>query len=418
MPVQFTTLPSGLRVVTDPMDSVETVAAGVWVAAGTRHETENVNGISHLLEHMAFKGTKRRSAQDIAEEMDNVGGQLNAYTSRDHTAYFSKVLKEDTALAVDILTDILLNPAMDDEELAREQYVVVQEINQAIDTPDDIIFDHFQATAFPEQPMGWPVLGREAIVKSISSQGLKTYMTAHYAADAMVVSASGAVDHDLFVSVVEKAFAGLPARTQVNETPGHYAGGDFRERRALEQVHIVLGFNGVSFGDEDFYNTAALSTLLGEGMSSRLFQEIREKRGLAYTVFSTAQSFSDGGLFSIYTGTGREDVTKLIPVLCDEIKKATEKISDAEVARARAQLKAGILMSLESPSSRCAQRARQILVYGRPLSTSEVIERVESVDARGIVAAAQRIFSGRPTLAALGELDQLEDIDAIRNRLQ
>ena len=191
MPVQLTTLPSGLRVITDPMDSVETVAAGVWVAAGTRHETADVNGISHLLEHMAFKGTERRSAQDIAEEMDNVGGQLNAYTSRDHTAYFAKVLKEDTALAMDILTDILLNPAMDEEELSREQYVVVQEIYQAIDTPDDIIFDHFQAAAFPDQPMGWPVLGQEDLVKSITAKGLKSYMGAHYAADAMVVSASG-----------------------------------------------------------------------------------------------------------------------------------------------------------------------------------------------------------------------------------
>ncbi len=418
MPVQLTALPSGLRVITDPMDSVETVAAGVWVAAGTRHETAGVNGIFHLLEHMAFKGTERRSAQDIAEEMDNVGGQLNAYTSRDHTAYFSKVLKEDTQLAVDILSDILLNPAMNDEELAREQYVVVQEIYQAVDTPDDIIFDHFQATAFPDQPMGWPVLGKEDIVKSITSDRLKSYMAGHYAADAMVVSASGAVDHDSFVSLVEKAFTGLPAKTQVNETPGCYSGGDFRERRGLEQVHIVLGFSGVSFDDEDFYNIAALSTLLGEGMSSRLFQEIREKRGLAYTVFSTAQSFSDAGLFSIYTGTGREDVPKLIPVLCDEIRKTTEKVSDAEVARARAQLKAGILMSLESPSSRCAQRARQVLVYGRPLSTQEVIERVEEVGAGSIIASAQRIFSGRPTLAALGELDKLEDIDAVCARLQ
>ena len=418
MPVQLTTLPSGLRVVTDPMDSVETVAAGVWVAAGTRHETAGVNGISHLLEHMAFKGTERRSAQNIAEEMDNVGGQLNAYTSRDHTAYFSKVLKEDTALAVDILSDILLNPAMDDKELAREQYVIAQEICQAVDTPDDIIFDHFQATAFPDQPMGWPVLGREDIVKSITSRDLKTYMAGHYAADAMVVSVSGAVDHDSFVSLVEKAFAGLPPKTQVNETPGHYSGGDFRERRSLEQVHIVLGFNGVSFDDEDFYNLATLSTLLGEGMSSRLFQEIREKRGLAYTVFSTAQSFSDAGLFSIYTGTGRDDVPKLIPVLCDEIRKTTGRISDAEVARARAQLKAGILMSLESPSSRCAQRARQILVYGRPLGTQEVIECIEGVDASGIAAAAQRVFSGQPTLVALGELDSLEDIGAIRARLQ
>lgn len=418
MPVRFTTLPSGLRVITDSMDSVETVATGVWVAAGTRHETEDVNGISHLLEHMAFKGTQRRSAQDIAEEMDNVGGQLNAYTSRDHTAYFAKVLKEDTPLAIDILSDILLNPVMNGEELAREQYVVVQEIYQASETPDDIIFDHFQATAFPDQPMGWPVLGEEDIVRSITPQGLKDYMAGNYASDTMVVSAAGAVNHDEFVDLVKKAFARLPAKAAVKEPPGRYVGGEFRQRRDLEQAHIVLGFSGVDFDDSDFYNLAALSTLLGEGMSSRLFQEIREKRGLVYTVFSNAQSFSDSGLFSIYAGTGRDDVTELVPVLCEEIKKVADRVSDAEVARARAQLKAGILMSLESPSSRCAQRARQILVYGRPLTMKEVIEKVEGVGPSDITAAAQRIFSSPPTLAALGNLDKLESLDGIAARLQ
>ena len=418
MAVQLTTLPNGLRIITDPMPSVEPVATGIWVAAGTRHETKDLNGISHLLEHMAFKGTERRSAQDIAEEMDNVGGQLNAYTSRDHTAYFAKVLKEDTGLAVDVLSDILLHPSIDEEELAREQYVVVQEIYQASDTPDDIIFDHFQETAFPDQPMGWPVLGTEEIVKSMTPSALKSYMTRHYAADSMVVSASGAVDHDAFVDLVEKSLAGLPAKTSVEELPGRYGGGDYRESRPLEQAHLVLGFAGVPFDDDDFYNLAALSTLLGEGMSSRLFQEIREKRGLAYTVFSTTQSFSDTGLFSIYAGTGRDDVPELIPVLCDEITKVTQSVSDAEVARARAQLKAGILMSLESPSSRCAQRARQVLVYGRPLEAAEVIERVEAVTGAGIAAAAGRIFSGAPTLAALGQLEKLESFDAIRKRLQ
>ncbi|MEQ9449439.1 MAG: pitrilysin family protein [Rhodospirillaceae bacterium] len=417
MSVQTTTLDNGLRVVTDPMDSVETVAAGVWVAAGTRHETADVNGISHLLEHMAFKGTERRRAQDIAEEMDNVGGQLNAYTSRDHTAYYAKVLKGDVPLALDILSDILLYPTMDAEELAREQHVVVQEIYQAEDTPDDIIFDHFQATAFPNQPMGWPVLGHEKIVRAISPQRLKDYMAAGYAADTMVISAAGAIDHDAFAAAVEGLFTTLPLTAQVRELPGRYSGGEFRRRRDLEQVHIVLGFPGISFEDENFYNLAALSTLFGEGMSSRLFQEIREKRGLAYSVFSNAQSFSDSGLFSIYAGTGRDDVEKLIPVLCDEIKKVSEGVSEAEVARARAQLKAGILMSLESPSSRCAQRARQILVYGRPLTTREVIDKVEALKPQSIVAAARKVFSGPVTMASLGDISKLDDIDAIRARL-
>jgi len=417
MPVQVTTLSNGLRVVTDTMPSVETVAVGVWVAAGTRHEVADINGISHLLEHMAFKGTARRTAQAIAEEMDNVGGQLNAYTSRDHTAYYAKVLKEDLALAVDILSDILLNSSMDGEELAREQHVVVQEINQVDDTPDDIIFDHFQAAAFPDQPMGWPVLGREDIVRSVTPERLRGYMAANYAADNMVASASGNVDHDTFVALIERAFAALPRTSAVSEIAGRYAGGDARQARDLEQMHVVLGFGGVAHNDPDFYNIGALSTLLGEGMSSRLFQEIREKRGLAYSVFSTTQSFSDAGLFSIYIGTGHEDVKKLVPLVRDELKKVTQAVTEDEVKRARAQIKAGLLMSMESPGSRCAQNARQIMVYGRPLTTSEIIARVDNVNAAGITRAAQRVFSGPTTLAALGGKKGLAALDALNTPL-
>ena len=417
MVVQVTTLPNGLRVATDTMTSVETVAVGVWVAAGTRHESADINGISHLLEHMAFKGTARRSAQAIAEEMDNVGGQLNAYTSRDHTAYYAKVLKEDVALAIDILSDILLHSTMDGEELAREQHVVVQEINQADDTPDDIIFDHFQSAAYPDQPIGWPVLGREEIVRAVTPARLRSYMAGNYAADNMVVSASGNVDHEAFVALVAKAFAPLPRASAVHEMPARYAGGEFREARDLEQLHVVLGYCGVAHADPDFYNVGALSTLLGEGMSSRLFQEVREKRGLAYSVFSNTQSFSDTGVFSIYMGTGQDDVAKLVPVLRDEIKKVTEAVSDDEVKRARAQIKAGLLMSMESPGSRCAQSARQIMVYGRPLTTAEIIAKVDAVDAAGITRAAQRIFSGVPTLAALGEEKSLDGLGILRTPL-
>lgn len=416
MSVNVTILSNGLRVITDRMPWVETVAVGVWVAAGTRHETANLNGISHLLEHMAFKGTARRNAQAIAEEMDNVGGQLNAYTSRDHTAYYAKVLKEDLPLAVDILSDILLNSVMDADELAREQHVVVQEIYQADDTPDDIIFDHFQATAFPDQPIGWPVLGKEPLVRAITSQGLKDYMATNYGADNMVISAAGQIDHDVFVALVEKAFADLPAKTAVHETPGVYKGGDYREKRKLEQLHLVLGFGGLPYDDPDYYNLGALSTLLGEGMSSRLFQEIREKRGLVYTVYSASQSFSDTGLFSIYVGTGRGDLPKLIPVLCDEVSKVQDAVGADEVKRARAQIKSGLLMSLESPSSRCGQHARQMMIYGRTIPTAEMIAKVDAVDAAGILRAAGRVFQSAPTLTALGDAKSLDKLDALQAR--
>ena len=418
MTVQVTTLANGLRIVTDPMNSVETVALGVWVGAGTRHETAEVNGISHLLEHMAFKGTTKRTAQQIAEEMDNVGGQLNAYTSRDHTAYFAKVLKEDAGLATDIIADIFVNSTMDPEELAREQHVVVQEIYQAIDTPDDIIFDHVQATAFPNQPLGWPVLGHEKIVRSITPEHLKSHMAGQYAPDATVVSASGAIAHDAFVRMVEDSFGSLAQRERSAPVPAAYAGGDFREVRDLEQVHLVLGFAGLSHDDPDYYNLAALSTLLGEGLSSRLFQEIREKRGLAYSVFSSTQSFSDTGLFTVYAATGPGDLPELVPVLCEEIKRVGATLIAEEVSRARAQLKAGLLMSLESPSSRCAQRARQLLVYGRPQSVAEIIAKVEEIDRAGIARAAARVLSGQPTVAAMGDLTRLEDFGQLRARLQ
>jgi predicted Zn-dependent peptidase len=418
MTVEVSTLSNGLRVVTDRMDSVETVALGAWVNVGTRHETAEVNGISHLLEHMAFKGTARRSAQQIAEEMDNVGGHLNAYTSRDHTAYFAKVLKDDADLAVDVISDILLNSTMDAEELEREKHVIVQEISQVNDTPDDVIFDQFQAQAYPDQPMGWPVLGSERLVRSVTSQRLKKYLSDHYGAEHTIVAASGNVNHDAFAKSVEKSFSGLRRRAEVNAVPGTYGGGEAREERDLEQVHVVLGFPGVAYHDPDYYSAAALSVLMGEGMSSRLFQEIREKRGLAYSIFSSTQSFSDTGLFTIYTGTAPDDLPKLVPILCDEIRKAAGSITAEETKRAKAQIKSSLLMSMESPSSRCTSRARQLVVYGRPLSVQEVIGKLEAVNAASISAAAGRLFSGAPTLAAIGPLDKLPALGEIRQKLQ
>ncbi len=418
MSVNITTLPNGLKVITDRMESVETVALGAWVNVGTRHETADVNGISHLLEHMAFKGTARRSAQQIAEEMDSVGGHLNAYTSRDHTAYFAKVLKDDAALATDVIADILLNSTMDPDELEREKQVIVQEISQVNDTPDDIIFDQFQMQAYPDQPMGWPVLGSEDLVRSVTSAQLKSYLHEHYAASDTVVAASGNIDHDAFVKVVERTFKGYRDTATIKTVSSTYKGGEYREERDLEQVHLVLGFPGVAYSDQDYYNIGALSVLMGEGMSSRLFQEIREKRGLAYSVFSSTQSFSDTGLFTIYTGTAPDEVKTLIPVLCEEIRKAAGTITAEETKRAKAQIKSGLLMSLESPSNRCSQRARQLVVYGRPMNAPELIERVEAIDTNSIRAAAERIFRGEPTLAAIGPLSSLPPLSEIRHKIQ
>ena len=284
--LRITRLPSGLLVASETMKHVETVSLGAYVAAGTRHEAAAENGVSHFLEHMAFKGTHQRSAAQIAEEIENVGGHINAYTAREQTAYYVKLLKEDAALGADILGDILCHSSFEPEEFERERGVILQEIGQANDTPDDIIFDHFQETAYPGQAMGRPVLGTEALIRDMSRATLMNYMQTHYAAENLVVTAAGAIEHERLVDLVAQHFADLPAHHPQPAERGRYQGGEFREERDLDQVHITLGFPGPGYADPDYYPALLLSTLLGGGMSSRLFQEIREKRGLVYSNWS------------------------------------------------------------------------------------------------------------------------------------
>ncbi len=417
MSAQVTTLANGLRVATDPMSTVETASIGAWVAVGTRHEQPEINGISHLLEHLAFKGTHRRSALAIAEEIEAVGGHLNAYTSRENTAYFAKVLKEDVPLAVDIISDILQHATMEPEELERERAVVIQEIHQSHDTPDDIIFDHFQETAFPDQAIGRPVLGEAKLIESLPREAVLEYMKGQYSASKIVVAAAGNVDHDTFVKLAEAAFCDLPEHGVSTDEPVVYRGGEYREARELEQVHVVIGLEGVSYNDPDYYPMSVLSTLLGGGMSSRLFQEVREKRGLVYSIYSFASSFEDGGIFGVYAGTGRDEVVELMPVICDEVHKLIDHVGEEELSRARAQLKASTLMTLESTASRSEQVARQLQIFDRIVPIEEVIENIENVDAAAIKRLAARMMKSAPTLAAIGPTDKLEDFEAIVARL-
>ena len=395
-------LPGGLRVVSDFMDGVETVSLGAWVDVGTRDEDASINGISHLLEHMAFKGTKRRGPKQIVEEIENVGGHLNAYTAREHTAYFAKVLKEDAPLAVDIIADILQHSVMDGDELAREQDVIVQEINQSFDTPDDVVFDYFQETAFPDQAIGRPVLGTAALVRSMTPDTLLGYMARHYSGPRIVFAAAGNIGHDRLAGLVESAFDALPGETNGGREPARYVGGDFRQTRDLEQAHLLLGMEGIAFSHKDFHAASVFSTLLGGGMASRLFQEVREKRGLAYAIYSYLQCYMDGGLFGVYAGTGKDDVAELAPLIRGEIEKLTKTIPDNEIVRARTQIKAGILMSLESTSSRCEQLARQTMIFGHPLASDEVIAKVEAVDEMALRRVANRLLDGKPTMTTLG----------------
>ncbi len=417
MTIELSRLNNGLQIATDRIDTVDTVSLGIWVDVGTRHEPAEINGVAHFLEHMAFKGTATRSALAIAEEIEAVGGHLNAYTSRESTAYYAKVLKDDVPLALDILADILQHSMFAPDELERERTVILQEIGQANDTPDDIIFDHFQERAYPDQAMGRPVLGRPDIIRRLGRDEVTAYLRDHYGARRMVLAAAGNLDHDRIAALAESLLADLPADRPVASEPANYAGGERREERDLEQLHLVLGFPGLALDDADFYAGSVLSTAFGGGMSSRLFQEIREKRGLVYTIHCFGHSYRDGGLFGIYAGTGEDEAAELVPALCEEVRKLEDGLTAVELARAKAQLKAGLLMSLESTSTRCEQLAQHLLIHGRPFDPAEIVRRIEAVDDSAIARVVAAWRDGPPTLTALGPLSRLEDFERVRARL-
>jgi predicted Zn-dependent peptidase len=326
-------------------------------------------------------------------------------------------LKEDVPLALDILADILQNSTFDPEELERERTVILQEIGQANDTPDDIIFDHFQDCAYPGQAMGRPVLGRPEIIRELRREAVIAYLRDHYGAQRMVLAAAGNIEHERLLGLAERLLSEFPAERLATTEPARYAGGDRREDRDLEQLHLVLGFPGVTLCDPDYYAASVLSTAFGGGMSSRLFQEIREKRGLVYAVHSFVHGYRDGGLFGVYAGTGEEEAAELIPALCEEARKLQDGLSPTELNRAKAQMKAGLLMSLESTSARCEQLAQHLLIHGTPFEPPEVVRRIEAVDEAAIHRVVRLWRSAPPTLAALGPLSRLEEYDKLRERL-
>ncbi len=417
MTIQSTVLPNGLRVVSDFIPSVETASLGVWLDVGTRNETKDINGIAHMLEHMAFKGTERRTALQIAEEIEAVGGYLNAYTGRETTAYYARILKEDAPLAVDILSDILQYSTFDAAEFEKEQSVIIQEIGQSNDTPDDIVFDYFQETCFPGHSMGWPTLGTVDVIQSLKPEIVKDYMKRHYGAKQMVFSAAGNIDHDDLVQRVSKGFTNLTPDCSHSLTPARYQGGDYRQDKELEQVHVLLGFEGVPYGHKDYYALSVLSTLLGGGMSSRLFQEIREKRGLVYTVYSYMSSYKDSGVFGIYAGTGEDEVKELFPVVCEQLKTLGSTLNETEINRAKAQLKASLMMGLESTSNRCERLANHVLIYGRPLSSTEIIKSINNVTKEDLKNLSDRLFKSPLTLTTLGPIKNVISFDEVQKQL-
>ena len=415
--IRMTKLPSGLRVVTDTVPGVHTVALGVWVGVGTRHEDMAHNGVAHLTEHMLFKGTKKRNALEIAEVIENVGGSVNAYTSREITSYHIHLLKEDLRLAIEVLADIVQNSNMPEDELEKERHVVLQEIGMSNDTPDDIIFDNYYETAYPGQSLGAPILGKADIIGAMKRETLMDYVRRYYTPGRMVVSAAGAVDHDVFVAMVAELFNALPSDTANGKAAAHYKGGEDRREKDLEQSHVVLGFRGISRMDDDYKAMQALSTLLGGGMSSRLFQEIREKRGLVYSIFSFHTGWADDGQFGIYAGTGPDDLPKMIPVMCDEIKSVMGKVSAQELERAKAQMRAGILMGRESMMSRADHQAKYAIYFNEVPDVEKIIGKINAVGEQDIARVAGKIFTGQPTLAGYGPMEKLEAFEKIAERL-
>ncbi|RFB78855.1 M16 family metallopeptidase [Methylovirgula sp. 4M-Z18] len=417
MSVEITTLPSGLRVVTDKMSHVETTSLGVWIGAGSRHERPQEHGLSHLLEHMAFKGTKKRSARDIAEEIETAGGDINAATSVEQTSYYARVLAEDTDLAIDILSDILTNSVFDPTELAREKSVILQEIGAAADTPDDLVFDMFTATAYPDQSIGRPILGTPERVSSFDPTAIRDYLGSHYHSESMTVAAAGAVDHKALVAEIGERFGHLPEPMRLQKEPAKYVGGENKLKKRLEQAHIIIGFEGVSFNDPRNYAAHIFANVAGGGMSSRLFQDVREKRGLAYSIYAFHWAFSDTGLFGLYAGTSAGDVTELMPVALDCLADAAADLSEVEVQRAKAQMKVSLLTALESSTARAEQIARQMLSYGRVLTRQEVIDRIDAITVDDIRAAGQEILKTAPTVCAIGPVAKVWTPDKVAARL-
>ncbi|MCZ8313466.1 pitrilysin family protein [Phreatobacter sp.] len=408
---RLTTLPSGLTVVTDAMPHLKTASIQVSFGVGGRDERPDEHGISHLLEHMAFKGTTRRTPRGLAEEIEAVGGDLNAATASESTSYFAKVLGEDLPVAIDILADILTDPQFHPEELVKEKNVIVQEIGAAEDDPDDVVLDHFIAEAYPAQPLGRTILGTPAAVRSATPDKLRAYMGRSYSAPRAVVSAAGAVDHDRIVEAIGRAFEVLPKDAPPANEPARYRGGISTVARPLEQTNLVFGFEGLSYREPDIYAVGVFNNLLGGGLSSRLFQEVREERGLCYEIHSFHWSYSDTGIFGISAGTDPGDAVDLVNLTMDVLNATVDGATDAEVGRAKAQMKVGLLGALESSASRTDQMARQILVFGRTFALEEIVAKIDAVTVEDARAAGARLVRSSPmTFAAIGPKRGLDKV--------
>jgi predicted Zn-dependent peptidase len=400
--MQITSLSNGLRVATRQMPGVETAAVGLYADAGSRHEAARVNGIAHLFEHMVFKGAGGRTAREISEAIEDVGGELNASTERDATSFTASVLGEHVPLAVELISDMILSPNFAPEDLEREKDVVLQELGEARDTASDIIFDDLWSAAFSDQALGRAVLGEETSIEAVVPADLLAWRDSQYRAGSLYLVAAGRVDHDQLVSLAEARFGNLAPGTIGAPEAGRFTGGNRVGRGPSDQAHLTLGFRGPAQRDKDYFAARFFSDIVGGGMSSRLFQEIREDRGLAYSIYSQLHAHTDAGLFYIYAATARRESNAAVQLIEEVLSGSVESLTDREVERVRTQGRAGLMMSLESPWGQCHYLARQLSVYGRLVEPAEVIAELEAVTIDQVRAAGEKMLAGPRARATIG----------------
>ena len=400
--MQLTILANGLKVASREMAGIETVAVGLYADTGSRHEARNVSGLAHLFEHMVFKGAGERSAREISEAIEDVGGDLNAATDREGTSFNASLLSEHLGLGVELIADMILRPHLTAADLEREKDVVAQELGEARDTPSDIIFDDLQAAAFVDQPLGRSVLGDEASISAVTVDDLKAWRETQYRAGSVSLVAAGKLSHGALVALAETHLGGLPAGVVEAPAPARFTGGDRVGRTGSDQAHLALGFAGPPQRDPDYFAARLFADAVGGGMSSRLFQQLREERGLAYSVYASLYPFSDIGLLSIYAATARDQSAASAQLIEDVLAAATRDVTQREVDRVRTQAKAGLLMSMESPWGQAHYVARQLAVYGRLVDPSEVIADLEAVTVDAVRAAGQKMLVGPRARATIG----------------
>jgi predicted Zn-dependent peptidase len=392
-------LPSGLRLVTERMPHVRSITVGVWLARGSRHEDESESGIAHFIEHMLFKGTATRSAEDIAQQIDSIGGQLDAFTAKEYASYYIKVLDEHLPIAIDLLSDMITRPAFAPADIEKEQGVILEEIKMVEDTPDDLVHEIFTQHAWGGHPLGRPILGTPATVSSFSDRVLSFYFNGAYVAPHIIIAAAGNLEHPALRDMIAEAFDALPrVGVPASDSPPTMVAGAVTRHKDLEQSHVCIGAPGHEQRHEDRYVSYILNTILGGSMSSRLFQNVRERRGLAYSVYSGLSSYRDTGLFSVYAGCASSKVSEVISVVLDELRLIRrELVSDDELTRAKDHLKGSLMLSLENTASRMSHLARQEIYFGRHFTLDETLAGIDAVTRADILRVADMLF-GNATL--------------------